>query len=127
MSIVDMSVGSTMNEQSAPSYVVPSPPSLRHASAFVVLEHSRTTLRIECVDGVLVWRERSDTSLYHGFRTCPPVEKLIVIEPAPASVLHQPRRWYASYGDRLYASYANPRTGKKHLDFLGFVEQVQVI
>lgn len=128
MSIVEtVSVRSMSNVQDAPSLAVSSPPSVRHTSAFVILEHSKMTLRLECVDGVLVWRERQDTSLYHGFRVCPPVEKQITVVPAMASELLVPRRWYVSVGDQLYVSYANPRTGKKHADFLGFVAQVRVI
>ena len=128
MSIVDnVSVRSMTNVQDAPSLVVPSPPSVRYASAFVVLEHSNMTLRVEYVDGILVWRERKDTSLYHGFRTCPPVEKLLAVVPARPSEQLVPRRWYLSDGDQVAACFTNPRSGKKHADFLGFVARVHVI
>ena len=142
MSIVDnVSVRSMTNVQDAPSLVVPPPPPERYMSAFIVLEHSNMTLRVEYVDGTLVWRERSveyvdgtlvwrerkDTSLYHGFRTCPSVEKSLAIVPARPSKQLAPRRWYISAGDQLAACFTNPRSGKKHADFLGFVARVHVV
>jgi len=128
MSIVDnVLVHSMTNEQDVPSLVVPSPSSQRHLSAFVVLEHSNLTLRIQYVDGILVWNEPKDTSLYHGFHTCPSVEKLISVVPARPNEQLAPRRWYVSPGDQLVACFTNPRSGKEHADFLGFAARVHVV